>query len=374
MNFDVVIIGGGPAGLSAGLALVNLGATVAIIESSTYPREKTCAGILTQKTVTFLKEKIPLLNVEQFNSTNQLTLFYNSHQPVQFHVKNPFTFVDRKEFDFALVNICKDFNVHILENKKVSAIYPNQNTLNLNDGEIITYRYLIAADGVHSTVRKKMGLSEIPSGFCIQDSLERSLCSNTLTHLQELQLYFGHIPFGYSWIVPNNNCVIIGTGILIDKFHWPELQQKHNELCSKFFPPNIAKRRGAYVPIGGLIDQTAYPYENIIFIGDAAGFVNPLTGEGIYHALLSGFLVGDAYINEKAGFKTAYFNLIRDITNSLKEEYLLLSSFYSDHMLKNIFIQFKDYPEYLANACDEVVSLEHRSYPSIIAELNNLFR
>lgn len=370
----MVIIGGGPAGLSAGLAFASAGASVALIEKDIYPRDKTCAGILTQKTISFLKEHIPTLNIEQFFSTKQFSLSYKDQQDILVPVKYPFTFVNRKQFDFALMNICKEANVHVFEGKKVIKINPNKNVLQLNDGQVIKYDVLVAADGVHGTIRQFLKAPEIPCAFCIQNSFERHSCPDSLADLQELQLHFGNIPFGYSWIVPNKEHIIIGTGVFLDNFNWLLLQQKHNELCSKFFSQKISKYRGAHVPIGGLISQTDYCYENIVFIGDAAGLVNPLTGEGIYYALLSGFLAGQAYIDNPTKFKTTYFSLLQNIIYNLKEEKQLLSSFYDTSMLDSAFFQFKECPEYIANICDEVVSLDQRSYSSVFIELEGLFR
>lgn len=374
MKFDVVIIGGGPAGLSAGFALAETGTSVAIIEKNYYPREKTCAGILTQKTACFLKDKIPQLDIMHFFTTNQLSLFYKDERTIHVPVNYPFILVDRKQFDYKLFNICKASNVHIIEGKKVSAINPDKNILYLNSGETVLYDFLVAADGSHSITRKSLGLQGMPLAFCIQDSIERCLCPDSLAHLQELQLHFGNLSFGYSWVVPNNECIVIGTGVFENKFAWSKLQEQHNKLCSKYFLPEISKRRGAHVPIGGLIDQTSYPNENIIFIGDAAGLANPLTGEGIYYALLSGFLASEAYINNRIQFKTTYLSLLHNILDNLKQDRYLLASFYDCYMLENIFFQLKDYPEYFSDICDEVVSLEQRSYLTLIEELNGLFR
>lgn len=374
MKFNVVIIGGGPAGLSAAYALSNVGVGVALIEKNLYPREKTCAGILTHKTVSLLKTKIPELNVDHFFTTNHLSLYYKDGQSIPVSVKYPFVLVDRKQFDYNLLNICKTSNIHIMEKRKVTAVDPDKNILYLNDGQTIAYDFLVAADGAHSIVRKSLGIQQMPLAFCIQDSIERCDCPDSLAHLQEIQLHFGNIYLGYSWVVPNNERIIIGTGVFVNNYDWPKLQQKHNELCSKFHITDMSKRCGAHVPIGGLINQTYYPKENIIFIGDAAGLANPLTGEGIYHALLSGFLAGEAFVNNNTQFKTTYLSLLHNITNTLDLDSRLISSFYDSYMLKNFFYQLKDYPQYISNLCDDVVSLEQQSYLSLMKELVALFR
>ena len=374
MKFNVVIIGGGPAGLSAAIALANTGVAVTLIEKNSYPREKTCAGILTHKTVSLLKVKIPQLNIDDFFATNHLSLFYKDRQNIQVSVNYPFVLVDRKQFDYNLLDICKTSNVHVMEKRKVVAVKPDKNILYLNDGQAIAYDFLIAADGAHSIIRKSLGIQPMPLAFCIQDYIERCHCPDSLAHLQELQLHFGNISLGYSWVVPNNESIIIGTGAFANNFDWAKLQQIHDELCSKLYITDISKRRGAHVPIGGLISQTNYPNENIIFIGDAAGLANPLTGEGLYHALLSGFLAGEAFVSNCIQFKTIYLSLLHNIADNLKQDSRLISSFYDRPMLENVFYQLKDYPKYISSICDNVVSLEQQSYLSLMEELEKLFR
>ncbi len=374
MKYSIVIIGGGPAGIAAGIQLSKAGKSVALIEKKTYPREKTCAGILTQKTVSLLKEQFSLTELKKAFSTRHISIMYKGACVNKLSVQQPFTFVDRRIFDFELLNICREAGTHIMDGIMVTKLFPQKNTLLLSNNEYIEYNCLIIADGVHSTTRKHLGLANIPVAFCIQDTIKRCQCKPPFKNLQELLLNFGYIPFGYSWLVPSDENIVVGSGMFMNNVDSSILLDKHTKLCTQMNLPNSMKRRGAFVPIGRLANQTEHPYENIILIGDAAGLANPLTGEGIFHALLSGVYASKSYLLNPLKFRSTYLSLLQPITAQIIEQTKLLTRFYDNTLLENLFFQFKDSPEYLASICDDVVSLESKSYQLLINELQSLFR
>lgn len=371
MQYDVIICGAGPAGLSAAITLANAGASVAVIEKYSLPREKTCAGILTAKAIAFLEENIPTLDIRQFLSSNKIVLFYKNEISACLQVNNPLIWVDRKKFDSELLNICKALSVEIIQNQKIKSLYPEKNMLCLDNSQVMFYNYLIAADGVHSKIRTLLQIPAVSSAFCLQYYFSPTTRTD---YMKNIQLYFGHVPLGYSWVVPNHEFTIVGTGSFMKDYNAINLQKKHDALCTHLFSDAALKRRGAYVPIGGLNREIAYPYENIVFVGDAAGLANPLTGEGIYHALLSGTLASKAYVNTQKKSKTKYYELMRRTISNLHEQYDLLYTLYNDSILHNVFSQLHEYPEYLSTIYDEVVSLEKKSYAELYQELKALFR
>lgn len=374
MNYDVVILGGGPAGIAAATILSGAGVSTALIEKNIYPREKTCAGILTQKAISFLEENFSLHKIEQSFSSNQVTAMYQRNNMGQFKVQLPFFLVQRQIFDFELLNICRKKGTHIMEGLTAIKLFPNENKIILSNNQSLVYKFLIAADGVFSLTRKQLGLVNVPTAFCIQDTIERTLCPEPLRQLEDIQLNFGDVSLGYSWVVPYQKHIAVGTGIFTNEVDYTALVTEHEKLCKCVDLPLSSKRRGAFVPIGGFDNQTEHPYENIVITGDAAGLANPLTGEGIYHALLSGFYAGKSYLLNSEKFRTTYLALLQPIIEQLKEQKSLLAKFYNPTLLENILFQLKDCPEYLAAICDDVVSLETRSYYSLIMELQQLFR
>lgn len=373
MNFDVVIIGGGPAGVSAGISLAQNGVSVALLERAIYPYEKTCAGILTEKTVQLLEKEFAI-NLNDFYSTNNISLFFKEESVCRFSSGYPFILVDRKALNTVLIRACIKAGVRLLDGAEVISLTPETNKLTLKNGSIISYQALIAADGVHSYVRRSLKLDDFQLGFCIQDYIVRSKCPSSLINLQEIQLYFGNIQFGYSWIIPNKTHFVIGSGMFVKDFHWPTMQHKHNQLCAQIGISDKSVRRGAHVPVGIPVDQKIHPYENIVLIGDAAGLANPLTGEGIYLALASGILASQSYQNNHSQFRTTFLSMLEPLTDSLMEQTQLFDQFYNEKLLGSLIKQFKDCPEYLAGICDETISLEKRSYSSALSEIKALLR
>lgn len=374
MNYDVVILGGGPAGTAAAITLSKAGISTILVEKYFHPREKTCAGILTQKTISFITQNFSFPIMQQTYTSNRVSITYQRNNMVQFETQFPFVFVDRQTFDSELLNICQEKGTNIIEGVIATKIYPNENKILLSNDQTLTYKCLIAADGVFSPTRKQLGLPNLPISFCIQDTVKRHLCPDSLKHLEEVQLNFGDVPLGYSWIVPYQEYIAIGTGIFTEKLDYPILLSKHTALCKHIGFPALAKRRGAFVPIGGFDNQTKHPYKNIIFIGDSAGLANPLTGEGIYHALLSGFYAGKAYLMNTQNIRATYLSLLNPIINQLAQQKNLSSQFYNQTLLGNFLFQSKDCPEYLSEICDEVISLETKSYQSLIVEIQQLLR
>ena len=374
MNCDVIILGGGPAGIAAAITLSEAGVSTILIEKCFYPRDKTCAGILTEKTISFLMERLSFPKKKYAFTSNQIALTYQRTNKAQCSVQFPFTFVERQSFDYDLLKICKKKGTKIIEGVTVTKQYPSKNTVILSNHQSITYKCLIVAEGVFSPTRKQLGLTNIPCAFCIQDTIRRELCPDPLLNLQQIQLNFGDIPFGYSWIVPYSEHISIGSGAFLEQSDYSALLLQHNMFCEYAGLTSPVKRRGAFVPIGGFGNQTEHSYENIIFIGDSAGLANPLTGEGIYHALLSGFYAGKSYLSNPQKFRTTYLSFIQPMIDQLAEQKTLISQFYDQMLLETIFLQFKDCTEYLSEICDEVISSETKSYYALFAELQLLLR
>lgn len=374
MNYDVIILGGGPAGTASASLLSEAGVATALIEKNFYPRGKTCAGILTNKTISFLSERLSFSEIKQAFSSNKVTVMYQRNNKVHFTVQFPFMFVERQIFDSDLLNICRKKGTHVMEGLTAIKLFPNENKILLSNGKIYTYKLLIAADGVFSSTRRQLGLADIPAAFCIQDTVKRNLCPDSLAQLQEVQLNFGNVQQGYSWIVPYKNDIAVGTGIFTNPINYSTLLAEHEALCKHIGLPISLNRRGAFVPIGGFNSQTEHPYENIVFVGDAAGLANPLTGEGIYHALLSGFYAGKAYLQNAQKIRTTYLSFLQPVLEQLTEQKELLPQYYNQILLENILFQLKDCPEYLSSICDDVISLETKTYSSLIRELQQLLR
>ena len=346
MKYDVAIIGGGPAGIAAAITLSRAGVSTILIEKKFYPREKTCAGILTQKTIYLLENEFSLSLEKQALFTDDITIMHKKGSIGKIVVNLPFALIERKTLDLELINICRKSGANIIEGV-TSKLFPEYNKIVLSNNQSVTYNLLIIADGVFSPSCKQLGLENPPTAFCVQNVVDRNICPEKLKHLHEIQLNFGDVSLGYSWIVPYKSHIAVGTGVFSSKTDYMNLFRQHEEFCTYVGFPKISIRRGAYVPLGGFEKQIKHPYENIIITGDAAGLANPLTGEGIYHALLSGLYAAKSYLSNSLKYKSVYLEFLRLIVNRLLEQKILLPDFYNSFFLENILFQLKDCPSYL---------------------------
>lgn len=374
MNYDVVIIGCGPAGTTAGLMLSKLNISICLIDKSFFPRSKVCAGIITEKTIRILKKILPEFGLDNYYCSNKIGIFTQRETECTFSVKYPLTLVEREQFDYELLLACKNAGIHVFEGTTFSEFIPDRNTLILNNGMELSYNALIAADGIFSQIRHKLGIADIAKGFCIQNTVSKTPCKSMLTNLDKVLFDFANISFGYNWIVPNKNNIIVGTGVLAKNNTYKQALLEHKILCASLGISDLTKRKGAFLPIGDIANQSEHPYENIILIGDAAGFANSITGEGIYYAILSGYYAGIAYQKDSTHYRDTYLSLISIFTNTIKEVAKLSKHFYSDKMVYNLITQLKDCPDYISKICDDVFSLEQRSYQDFFLEITKLFR
>lgn len=374
MKIEVAIVGGGPAGICAGIQLQKSGVPTVIIDSQKYPHKKTCAGILTEKTYVLVKELLPFDDISGYTSSKQVSLYYNNKNMYSFFTQKPFVFVSRSHFDYELLKHYKQLGGIVLSPEKLLSIHPSECRLELSSSNSLFYNALIAADGVNSSVRKMLGLPDIRKGFCIQNSISLAECPDFSKNFSGLYLNYGSLPCGYNWVVPNEEEIILGTGVMVSDFIWNSLLQEHENFCSVLRIPKGSKQRGAFIPIGDLTDQQHHPYENIVFAGDSAGYINPITGEGIYLALLSGKYAAKAYVTFPQSFRTAFLSMAEPVRNTIYEQKTLLPEIYEADFLKNFIFQFKDSPEYIASICDDVISSGKRSYNSFFSEVKALLR
>lgn len=334
MHYDIAIIGGGPAGSSAGLTLSKLSNSVCLIDKAGFPRPKLCAGIITQKTVQILKTILPDYEFSNYFSTNKINLFSQHNIKCEFSVKYPLTIVEREQFDYELLLACKKSGVHIFEQTSFSEFVPDHNKLILSTGEELSYNVLIAADGIFSKIRKGLGVADIQKGFCLQSTINISTQLNPLlASMDKICFDFADISFGYNWILSNKKNVVIGTGVLADTPIYKCALAEHTKLCAQFGISSSSNLKGAFLPIGNIANQTGHPYGNVVLIGDAAGYANPITGEGIYYAILSGYYAGKAYLKDNLHFRDTFLSLFLPFVNSIEETTHLSHHFYSEKLI-----------------------------------------
>ena len=270
-KFEVVIIGAGPAGLSAAKILGESGKEVVVLEKKEKIGPKICAGGLTYKDFeigipTSLAERIfQSIKVHSFGKT------------IEVKREKPFVATISREMlgQWQARQIKK--NVEIRLNSEVAKI--NKSSVFLKSNQEIGFTYLIGADGSLSLARKHLNLPSKRIWLGMQYTVPEEFSN--------LEVFFDKNLFGlgYAWIFPHKNHTAIGCGSEMEFKNAAELSRNfHQWLKDKKIDYNKSQFQSS--PIN--FDYQGFNFGNKFLIGDAAGLASGLTGEGIYFAIVSG--------------------------------------------------------------------------------------
>ena len=311
MKYDVIVVGAGPAGSTAAKCLAEKGRKVALIDKKKFPRDKPCGGGLPTRVL----KRFPY-TVDLIDSISYGSITYSSSLKYKFKImrdKPLIATVLRKNFDNGLVKIALAKGVDFLENKTVKdiKIENGKAAAILDDGTKLESNILIGADGVRSIIAEKANLAKKTEDICLCILEEQQMTEKQLDKLfTDKRLVHIFIKTrglsGYGWVFPKKNYLNIGIGEFETvhngtkpKTNLKDVFENYIEILKekKILPKNftIKNLQGGALPIFPL--QKTYS-DRLLLCGDAAGFINPITGEGIYYAMVSGEIA--ANISAKA--------------------------------------------------------------------------
>jgi digeranylgeranylglycerophospholipid reductase len=297
--FDVVISGAGPAGSKCAQVLAEKGFEVALIERDVNWR-KPCGGAVSSRIFKYY----PQLRKIGYPPITGVAIYSGDYHKLEYSWKNIRDYsinVDRLEFDNLLRNFAAEAGVQLFDkNLSLDFVTKNQQKIGIKTKTIsgtkeYLGRILIVADGMSSRLATKSGLrgkwkiDEIGLCKCAIMKGENNLDKNAIS-------MFFRAYKGYGWIFPiDDKRFNIGCGTWLDENLNTNLNQAYTEFVNdphikKFFPKSDYKQiwEGAYpIPALGVKEKCLFG-DNVLLIGDAAGFVSPISGEGIHPSVVSG--------------------------------------------------------------------------------------
>ena len=292
-KYDAAIIGGGCGGAAAGYILAKAGKKTIIIDKAVFPRKKICGGMITEKTVSLLKRIYDDADTsEAIDSSCRSFSIYHADIGKICTCSDPvykLYFVERDRFDDFFLKKAGQAGCYVACGEK--AVSVNGNSILMKSGNEVTADYIIGADGANSVSRRHLFPNPNKEIFSIGFQLDVPYESlNCYARPQDIRpiIYFGFINDGYGWIFPKKNIVTVGIGgsVRSNEINMKTLfirflrSVMNNPEC---FLHGI---RAFPIPFHNLVKKPARGH--FCLVGDAAGLVEPLTGEGIYFALLSG--------------------------------------------------------------------------------------
>lgn len=347
---DVIVVGAGPAGATCARLLALRKFSVLLVDKAIFPRPKLCGGLLTSKTVDLLRnfydEKVMAETYETIS--REVFFFYKQQEICRVAVKKPLFFVNRQSFDHALVKQAIDAGCLFKDGTACCSLDLEKHEATLSDKSVIKFKIAIGADGALSKIRRLIDPTYLPGGFCLET--EEAGCEESGI---APKILFGCIPSGYAWLFPCGIKTIKGIGSPLGND-----RGKHLETFARVFP-SIVKRRpiGALVPFGKYVK---YPTSgnDLFLVGDAAGLVDPLTGEGIYFAVLSGVYAAEAIAtaSDGADISKVYLKKIQGIHKTISYMNLARRAFHSRYIHKTFLSTFGKSPCVMKFFCDHLVS------------------
>lgn len=368
MIYDAVIVGAGPAGACAGYWLAAAGLKTALVDRRKFPREKLCGGLLTYKTVDMLRAILPVEGIPKYGISAS-HVFHHGQSVASFQLLSEAYTVRRSQFDTLLVEVAEKQGVHAYLGESLQAIDFAQKEVRLSGGHSLRYSVLIGADGALSRVRQFAGLPKNEMGFCVESHVPWKLLRNS-DHLRNggIEIYYGDYPDGYGWTFPCEDSAAVGVGNLAQGMMEKEILTQYQKFLADVLIATDIKPAGAYLPSGTSVVLGAPPYENLCLIGDAAGLIDPFTGEGIYYALLSAKTVADSIVSGKPAYPE-YERRMSRIVQGIRDTVHIRNRVYSPSVLKHSLDFMQNACRYSEELIDETIVRYTKTYANAYEEI-----
>lgn len=302
----MIVVGAGPAGSIAAYECAKHGLTTLCLEKSPIPREKPCGGAVMYRGLRILGGRLPRSLVEQkiyglrFSLPNGTTSEFISEKMIGITV-----FRDR--FDEHLTKRAINAGSDLMENTPVihASTSDESAKVRLKDGREFRSKFIIGADGVNSIVSRSLGLRPqrkdltkvglgMESDFYVgTEGVNHAMDGNPSV----LEIIPAEDRISYGWVFPKREHLAIGvagSGVHMRALR-PTFDRFYKSIEKKIgIPLTLEKRRTCFLGGDGL--GSVNVVDRAILVGDAAGFVDPMMGEGIAYAMQSSIFAADVII------------------------------------------------------------------------------
>jgi len=288
-EWDVAVIGAGPAGLAAASAAAAAGAATIVLERAEHPRYKTCGGGLIGASLAAVGPQVPWAARDRIE---QATFTLGGRRPfTRQHTEPILAMVLREEFDDALRLRATELGATLRQRGTVRAIEaePDGARVRLADGTTVSARVVVGADGSAGVSARHVGVefSQVDLGLEVEvkapAGVQRQWRGRVL-------LDWGQLPGSYGWVFPKDDRLTVGVIAARG-------QGSGTKEYLRAFIDRLKLGSAEVIRDSGHLTRcrasgSALRKGRVLVAGDAAGLLEPWTREGISFALRSGALAG----------------------------------------------------------------------------------
>ena len=346
-NYDIVIVGAGPAGTACALALKDSGLKIAVIDKHKFPRDKVCGDAIPSRVPKVLRSIAPEIAdaIKSFDkkiNTRGCTVVAPNLKKIDIFFSLDGYISTRLDFDNKMVEVMKQFSkVDFFEDTDVADVTIGKDGVKLKteNNNVFHTKLVIGCDGAHSIVEKKTTSAKMdPKHYTGAVRAYYKNIEGTENDMMEIHL-LKEYPAAYFWIFPlQNKMANVGLGMLSEKISerkvnlrksLVEIIKTHPALSKRFQNAEALDEVTGYgLPMGSR--RLKISGNRFMLCGDAASLIDPATGEGIGNAMLSGKFASEHAIKcfQQNNFSETFMkkydeNLFGAIGKELKQKYLL---------------------------------------------------
>jgi geranylgeranyl reductase family protein len=300
-RFDAIVVGAGPAGSTAAYRLVRAGARVLLLDRASFPRDKPCGGGLTYRAIRELPVEIgPVVE----NVVDRFELGFRYRTRFERRSDGPLILMtQRRRLDAHLAEQAASAGADFRDGLKATALelQDDRGTVRFAGGAAGA-PVVLGADGVNGLTARALGLNGARRhGVALEGNL-LNVHARAREYHGRAVVELGAVPGGYAWVFPKEDHVNVGVGGW--ESEGPRLREHLERACSAYGLPSegLQALRGYRLPMRRPGDRAVHG--RALLLGDAAGLVDPLSGDGIYEALVSARLAAQSALDLLSGRTT----------------------------------------------------------------------